>query len=272
MDPIYLDHNATTPIDPRVAAAMQPWLAGGFGNPSSAHALGRAARAAVDRARAQVAALLGCAPDEVVFTSGGTESDNHAVLGTAYARRDRGRHLITSRGGPPRGARTVRLARDGRLARDPPAGRRAGTRVARGSRAGHRRRDGAGLGDARQQRGRHHRADPRARRHRPRPRRLAAHRRRAIRRQDPGERGRPRRRPAHHRRPQGLRAQGCRRALRAPWRHAGAAAAGRGARERPARRHRGRAVHRGARRGLRAGGRRTSRGKHSSGCATRSTR
>jgi len=96
VEPIYLDHNATTPVDPRVAAAMQPWLAEGFGNPSSGHAFGRAARQAVDRAREQVAGLLGCAPDEVVFTSGGTESDNHAVLGTAYARRDRGRHLITS--------------------------------------------------------------------------------------------------------------------------------------------------------------------------------
>ncbi len=96
MEPIYLDHNATTPVDPRVAAAMQPWLAEGFGNPSSAHALGKAARQAVDRARGQVAGLLGCESDEVVFTSGGTESDNHAVLGTAYARRDRGRHLITS--------------------------------------------------------------------------------------------------------------------------------------------------------------------------------
>jgi len=96
VDPIYLDHNATTPVDPRVAAAMQPWLGGGFGNPSSAHALGRAARQAVDRARGQVAELLGCAPDEVVFTSGGTEADNHAILGTAYARRDRGRHIVTS--------------------------------------------------------------------------------------------------------------------------------------------------------------------------------
>ena len=96
MDPIYLDHNATTPVDPRVAAAMQPWLGGGFGNPSSAHALGRAARQAVDRARGQVADLLGCAPDEVVFTSGGTEADNHAILGTAYARRGHGRHIVTS--------------------------------------------------------------------------------------------------------------------------------------------------------------------------------
>jgi cysteine desulfurase len=96
MSLIYLDHNATTPVDARVVAAMQPWLAEGFGNPSSAHAFGRAARLAVDRARGQVADLLGCAPDEVVFTSGGTEADNHAVLGAAYARRDRGRHIIAS--------------------------------------------------------------------------------------------------------------------------------------------------------------------------------
>lgn len=93
---IYLDHNATTPIDPRVADAMQPWLREGYGNPSSAHDLGRAARAAVDRAREQVAGLIGAAPDEVVFTSGGTEADNHAILGTAFARRDRGRHVVVS--------------------------------------------------------------------------------------------------------------------------------------------------------------------------------
>src|SRR5581483_8026198 len=77
--PIYLDYNATTPIDPTVLAAMQPYLAAHFGNASSGHPYGRAAHAAIDTARGQVAALLGCAPDEVIFTAGGTESDNQAI-------------------------------------------------------------------------------------------------------------------------------------------------------------------------------------------------
>ncbi len=96
MDPIYLDYNATTPVDPRVVDAMLPWLRDGGGNPSSSHPWGRRARAAVDEARAQVAALLGCDADEVVFTSGGSESNNHALKGAAWARRDTGRHLIVS--------------------------------------------------------------------------------------------------------------------------------------------------------------------------------
>ncbi len=80
--PIYLDHNATTPIDPAVADAMAPYLRGGFGNPSSPHRLGREAKRAVEDARAELAALLGAEPDEIVFTSGGTESNNLAILGT----------------------------------------------------------------------------------------------------------------------------------------------------------------------------------------------
>jgi cysteine desulfurase len=94
--PIYLDYNATTPIDPAVLAAMQPYLATHFGNASSGHPYGRTAQAAVATARAQVAALLGCAPDEVVFTGGGTESDNQAILGVALAHRERGDHLVTT--------------------------------------------------------------------------------------------------------------------------------------------------------------------------------
>jgi len=96
MQPIYLDYNATTPIDPRVADAMLPWLREGSGNPSSSHIWGRRARAAVDQARDQVAALLGCDADEVVFTSGGSEANNQALKGTAWARRDVGRHLVVS--------------------------------------------------------------------------------------------------------------------------------------------------------------------------------
>ena len=96
MKPVYLDYNATTPVDPRVAEAMLPYLTEHFGNPSSAHAFGVAARKAVDRARRQVAALLGCGADEVLFTSGGSESNNLAIKGAAEARRERGRHIVTS--------------------------------------------------------------------------------------------------------------------------------------------------------------------------------
>ncbi|HEY7348358.1 MAG TPA: cysteine desulfurase family protein [Ktedonobacterales bacterium] len=94
--PVYLDYNATTPLDPSVAAALRPYLEEHFGNPSSSHAYGQRAKAAVDRAREQVAALLGCAPDEVIFTSGGSESDNQAIKGVTFAQRERGNHLITS--------------------------------------------------------------------------------------------------------------------------------------------------------------------------------
>lgn len=92
---IYLDYNATTPLLPEVVDAMLPFLRDHFGNPSSAHALGRAAHEAVERARAHVAALIGADPDEMVFTSGGTESNNLAIRGVAEARPDR-RHIVTS--------------------------------------------------------------------------------------------------------------------------------------------------------------------------------
>ncbi len=82
---IYLDHNATTPLDPRVLAAMEPYLGAAYGNASSLHRLGRLARAAVETAREQVAALLGAHPAEVVFTSGGTEANNAALKGVAAA-------------------------------------------------------------------------------------------------------------------------------------------------------------------------------------------
>lgn len=95
--PIYLDYNATTPIDPAVAAAMLPYLHEHFGNPSSSHVYGQRARQAVEHARSQIAELLGCRPQEIIFTSGGTESNNHALFGIAAALRDRGNHLITSR-------------------------------------------------------------------------------------------------------------------------------------------------------------------------------
>src|SRR3954463_9103814 len=94
--PIYLDNSATTPVDPRVVAKMLPWLADQFGNPaSSSHAFGRAARAAVEAARDQVAAQINADPREIIWTSGATESDNLAIKGAAFACRDKGRHLIT---------------------------------------------------------------------------------------------------------------------------------------------------------------------------------
>jgi cysteine desulfurase len=93
---IYLDYNATTPIANEVAEAMLPYLYGRFGNPSSGHPYGLAGKDAVDHARAQVAGLLGCQTSEVVFTSGGTESNNYALKGTAFARRGQGDQIITS--------------------------------------------------------------------------------------------------------------------------------------------------------------------------------
>jgi cysteine desulfurase len=93
---IYLDNNASTPIAPSVRQAMAPYLAEPFGNPSSSHWAGAPAREAVENARAQVAALLGCAPDEVVFTSGGTEANNAALTGAFFAAEVRSRHIITT--------------------------------------------------------------------------------------------------------------------------------------------------------------------------------
>jgi len=95
---VYLDHAATTPADPRVVAAMQPFWTEGFGNPSSVYRLGRSALDALDSARATVARILNCSPKEIVFTGGGSESDNLAIKGAAIARREEGRgnHIVTS--------------------------------------------------------------------------------------------------------------------------------------------------------------------------------
>jgi len=96
MRPIYFDYNATTPVDPRVLEAMLPYLREQFGNPSSSHAYGSTAHAAIERARGQVAALLGCSPEEIIFTGGGSEADNLALKGIAEANQARGDHLITT--------------------------------------------------------------------------------------------------------------------------------------------------------------------------------
>lgn len=94
--PIYLDYNATTPIDPVVAEAMLPFIHEQFGNPSSTHAIGVIAHRAVVKARRQVADMLNCEPGEIVFTSGGSESNNYAIKGIAQAYCDKGDHIITS--------------------------------------------------------------------------------------------------------------------------------------------------------------------------------
>jgi len=93
---IYLDYNASTSIAPEAVEAMRPFLTQHYGNPSSLHWAGTPAKDAVERARAQVAALLDCDPTEVVFTSGGSESNNHALKGVFFAYRERGEHIITT--------------------------------------------------------------------------------------------------------------------------------------------------------------------------------
>jgi cysteine desulfurase len=97
MKNIYLDHAATTPVDKRVVDAMLPYFSEAFGNPSSAHSFSREAKDAVTEARCNAALFLGADPFEIVFTSGGTESDNTAIKGIAYARRENGDHIITSK-------------------------------------------------------------------------------------------------------------------------------------------------------------------------------
>jgi len=94
---VYLDHNASTPIDPVVAAAMRPFLEDHYGNPSSGHWAATTAKTALEAARGQVAALLGCQNDEIVFTSGGSEANNLALKGVFFPLRDKGGHIITTR-------------------------------------------------------------------------------------------------------------------------------------------------------------------------------
>ena len=96
MEPIYLDHSATTPVHPEVLGAMMSFFANHFGNPSSSHRPGRFAREAVEGARDRVAGLIKASPDEIVFTGGGTEADNLAILGAAFAEKGGRNHLIAS--------------------------------------------------------------------------------------------------------------------------------------------------------------------------------
>jgi len=110
--PIYLDYNATTPIDPEVLKAMDPYLREHFGNPSSTHQYGRSSKEAVEKARQQVSELISARPEEVIFTSGGSESDNHAILGVAFANSKKGKHIITSRVEHPAVIETCKYLQD----------------------------------------------------------------------------------------------------------------------------------------------------------------
>lgn len=94
MKPIYLDHNATTPVDPEVVEAMIPYLHAGFGNASSVHQFGREAKVALENAREMIASVINAEPSEIYFTSGGTESDNLALMGTAFQRAKTRKHII----------------------------------------------------------------------------------------------------------------------------------------------------------------------------------
>src|SRR5689334_6617542 len=96
MNRVYLDHNATTPVDAAVLDAMLPYFSSEFGNAASIHTVGQRARAAVETAREQVATLLGARPQEIVFTSGGTESDNHAIFGIVRNAPGATKHIITT--------------------------------------------------------------------------------------------------------------------------------------------------------------------------------
>lgn len=94
--PIYLDYNATTPVAPEVVDKMLPFLQSHFGNPSSSSVIGRHNKEAIEKARMQVAGLIGAKPEEIIFTSGGTESNNHAIRGAVFANQQKGKHIITS--------------------------------------------------------------------------------------------------------------------------------------------------------------------------------
>ena len=114
MDKIYFDHNATTPVLPEVFDAMVPYLKELWGNPSSIHWAGRGTRKAVDEARDRVCALLNCAPLELIFTSSGTEGDNHAIKGIAFSKKDKGNHIITTKVEHPAVLNTCKyLAKEG---------------------------------------------------------------------------------------------------------------------------------------------------------------
>ena len=180
MKSVYFDHAATTPVDPRVLEAMLPFFCERYGNPSELHRLGREARAAVEQARAQVAAALGAGEKEIVFTAGGTEADNLALFG--YLQRFEPGHLIVSAIEHPAVMEAARALNRVGWAVDFVPVDGDGVDRRRRLRAGLSRRHEARLGHVRQQRGRHRAADRRAGAHRPREGRGVPHRRGAGRR------------------------------------------------------------------------------------------
>ena len=93
---IYFDHNATTPVHPAVLKEMEPFYKDEFGNASSLHAKGRSARAAIDKSRSKISSFLGTSPEDIIFTSGGTESDNIAIKAVCWANANKGNHIVTS--------------------------------------------------------------------------------------------------------------------------------------------------------------------------------
>jgi hypothetical protein len=213
---IYLDHAATTPIRPEVLEAMLPYLTEHQGNPSSIHASGRRARQALDEAREEIARHLGAKPREIVFTASGTEADNLAVRGVAWAASAKGRHVVTSAVEHKAIlATTAVLERQGfevTVVGVDRYGRVDPDEVA----AGHHRSHDARERPVRQQRGRHAAAGGRHRRHLPRARGGVPRRRgpvRRVRASGPGRLAGDARQPVG---PQALRPEGRRRPLRPP--------------------------------------------------------
>ena len=184
---IYLDYNATTPVAPEVAAAMQPFLGPEFGNPSCDYPLGLRAREAMHQARREVAALLNCAPDEVVFTSGATEANNLVLKGVALSRGS-GR-IITAATEHPAVLAPCRWLASSGFERDGAAGGLARFSGPRGGAPGPDPGHHPDQHHARQQRDRGPGAPPRDRRHCPGGRRAAAYRRGPERGQGQGGRG-----------------------------------------------------------------------------------
>ena len=264
---IYLDYNASTPVDPAVAAAMRPFLADHFGNPSSGHWASIEAKTAIEAARGQVAALLGCQSDEIVFTSGGSEANNLALKGVFFALRQKGEHIITTRIEHPAivepcrflerlGARVTFLPvdRSGRI--DPDDLRRAITP----------RTILVSIMHANNEVGTIQPIEESAR-HRARARRPVSHRRSPVSRQDFDRCEPARRRPPVDRRPQGLCPQGRWCPVLAPWRLPRAVHARCRTRRRPARRHRERIARGRPRQGMRACARSFSHGSRARACA-----
>ena len=221
MNPIYLDHNATTPLLPEVVDAMLPFLREHFGNPSSTHPYGSRARNAVDRAREQVAAALGVRRRRRSSSPPAAPRRTTSPSAACSRRWSGSGRLVTTTIEHPATARACALAGEPRARGHPPRRRRRRTRP-RSTRPGERSTEHrARHGDALEQRDRRAAARRGARRARPRRGRARAHGRRAVRRQGPGPGRRARGGSADRRRPQALRAEGRRRAVR-PARHAAA--------------------------------------------------